>query len=199
MKKIVAIVLSLVMLVSTFAVIDTRVSAKTKKGYYFAVMQKKKTPWGYLKKAKVLDNLVVVTQTVQKATQPATTQAADQATQNAEETTTQAPVQTTVPSTETVTKVVKKSGALDRIVTYGTFMYRKTDSGAGNIIKAKKRTFVISQKCKFYDKYWNSKKKKKLKRADALKRFKKIKKTSKNECEFVVKGGKVVAIRFGQE
>ena len=61
MKKIVAVVLTFVMLVSTFAVMKTSgVEAKTKKGYYFAMIQKKKSYFGYIKKAKIVASKKVV-------------------------------------------------------------------------------------------------------------------------------------------
>ena len=181
MKRIVAVVLTFVMLASTFVAIDNGVEAKTKKGYYFAAMQKKKSPFGYIKKAKVVRDKKVVT-VPPKATEEVTT------VQNSEQATTVA------PSTQPETKIVY--GKTAKIITYGSFMYRKTDKGASKIIKAQKRVFTISKKCKFYDNSWI--KKKKIKRAAALKKFSKIKKKSLNNCEFVVKNGKVVVLKFGK-
>ena len=183
MKKIVAVVLTFVMLVSTFAVMKTSgVEAKTKKGYYFAMIQKKKSYFGYIKKAKIVaDKKVVVIPS--ETTAPA-----------AEQPTGEQP--TTVAPTEPQTKIVY--GKTAKLVTYGSFMYRKTDKGASKIIKAKKRTFIIHKKCKFYDRCWEGKKKKKISRAKAFAKFKKIKKTSLNECELKVKNGKVTVIKFGR-
>ena len=179
MRKIVAVVLSLAMLCSTFAVMNNVADAKTKKGYYFAAMQKKKSPFGYIKKAKVVvDKKVVVVP--HASTQQVTTQAGET---------------TTVPTTtQPQTKIVY--GKTAKIITYGSFMYRKKDKGASKIIKAKKRTFIISKKCKFYDNSWS--KKKKIKREKAFKKFQKIKKKSWDNCEFVVKNGKVVVLKFGK-
>lgn len=181
MKKIIAVALTLVMLGSTFAVMNNVADAKTKKGYYFAAMQKKKSPFGYIKKAKVVvGKKVVVVQP--KATEQVTTE------QNTEQPTTVA------PTTQPETKIVY--GKTAKVITYGSFMYRKTDKGASKKIKAKKRTFIISKKCKFYDNSWA--KKKKISRTKAFKKFKKIKKTSWDNCEFVVKNGKVVVLKFGK-
>ncbi len=187
MKKILAVVLTFVMLVSTFAVMKTSgVEAKTKKGYYFTMLQKKKSYFGYIKKVKIVAKKKVVP--VETET---TTQAVEQPT--GEQPTTQ-PVQPTKPKT----KVIYSKGPA-KLITYGSFMYRKTDKGASKIIKAKKRTFVIAKKCKFYDRCWETKKKKKkISRAKAFAKFKKIKKTSLNECELKVKNGKVTVIKFGR-
>lgn len=193
MKKIVAVVLTFVMLVSTFAVMKTSgVEAKTKKGYYFAMIQKAKSPWGYIKKAKIkVDKKVVTVDSKlsdegETTTEPVTEQPTEQPTVEP----------TTAPSAQPQTKIVYGKGPA-KLVTYGSFMYRKTDLGASKTIKAKKRTFIISKKCKFYDKCW-TKKSKKISRAKAFKKFEKIKKHSLNECELVVKGGKVVKIKFGR-
>ena len=185
MKKIVAVVLTFVMLASTFAVMKTsEVDAKTKKGYYFAMIQKKKSYFGYIKKAKIVADKKEVPIEVET-----TTQAAEQPT--GEQPTTQ-PAQPTQPQTKIV------YGKTAKLITYGSFMYRKTDKGASKIIKAKKRTFIIHKKCKFYDRCWEGKKKKKISRAKAFAKFKKIKKTSLNECELKVKNGKVTVIKFGR-
>ena len=183
MKKIVAIVLTFVMVASTFAFINNGVEAKTKKGYYFAMIQKKKSYFGYIKKAKIVANKKVV------PVEPETTQAV---------TTAQGEQPTTQPVSQPKTKTVYGKGPA-KLITYGSFMYRKTDKGASKIIKAKKRTFIIAKKCKFYDRCWEGKKKqKKISRAKAFKKFNKIKKTSLNECELKVKNGKVVVIKFGR-
>lgn len=184
MKKIVAILLTFVMLTSTFAVMKTsEVDAKTKKGYYFAMIQKKKSYFGYIKKAKIVANKKVV------VVPPETTTPA------AEQPTGEQPT-TAAPTTQPQTKIVY--GKTAKLITYGSFMYRKTDKGASKIIKAKKRTFTISKKCKFYDRCWEGKKKKKISRSKAFAKFKKIKKTSLNECELKVKNGKVTVIKFGR-
>ena len=183
MKKIIAIVLTFAMLFSTFAVMKYETEAKTKSGYYFAMIQKKKSYFGYIKKAKIVADKKVVPVEAE-TTQPATTQ----------------PGETTVApeTTQQQNKIVYGKGAA-KIVTYGSFMYRKTDKGASKIIKAKKRSFTIAKKCKFYDRCWEGKKKKKkISRTKAFNKFKKIKKTSLNECEFKVKNGKVVGIKFGR-
>ena len=196
MKKIIAIVLSFAMLASTFAIMSNGVEAKTKKGYYFAMIQKAKSPWGYIKKAKIIEDKKVVTVNSklsdegETVTEPVTEQPTEQPT----EAPTVAP--TVKPTAQPQTKVVYGKG-LAKLVTYGSFMYRKTDLGASKTIKATKRTFIISKKCKFYDKCW-TKKQKKIKRKAAFKKFSKIKKHSLNECELVVKGGKVVKIKFGR-
>ncbi len=185
MKKIIAIVLTFVMFASSFAIMKTSgVEAKTKSGYYFAMIQKKKSYFGHIKKAKIVtDKKVVVVPP--KSTTQAPTQNPTQPT-------------TVAPTTQPKTKVVYGKGKA-KIITYGSFMYRKTDKGASKIIKAKKRTFIITKKCKFYDKCWEGKKKqKKISRAKAFKKFKKIPKTSLNECEFKVKNGKVSVIKFGR-
>ena len=184
MKKILAVVLTFVMLVSTFAVMKTSgVEAKTKKGYYFAMIQKKKSYFGYIKKAKIVASKKVVVVSPKVNDEGETTVP----------TTTEAP---TVAPTEPQTKIVY--GKTAKLITYGSFMYRKTDKGASKINKAKKRTFTISKKCKFYDRCWEGKKKKKISRAKAFAKFKKIKKTSLNECELKVKNGKVTVIKFGR-
>ena len=183
MKKIIAVVLTFVMLASTFAVMDNGVEAKTKNGYYFAMMQKKKDYFGYLKKVKIVaDTKVVPVETT--TTEQVTTAPGEQP--------------TTAPATQPETKVVYGSGAA-KLITYGSFMYRKTDKGASKVIKATKRTFTISKKCKFYDKCWEvKKKKKKISRTKAFNKFKSLKKKSLNCCEFRVKNGKVVVIKFGR-
>ena len=188
MKKIVAVVLTFVMLVSTFAVMKTDgVEAKTKKGYYFAMIQKKKSYFGYIKKAKIVASKKVVVVSPKVNDEGETTV----------EPTTQAPtVAPTEAPTQPQTKIVY--GKTAKLITYGSFMYRKTDKGASKIIKAKKRTFIISKKCKFYDRCWEGKKKKKISRAKAFAKFKKIKKMSLNECELKVKNGKVTVIKFGR-
>ena len=183
MKRIMAVVLTFALLITTFTVAKLGVDAKTKSGYYFATMQKKKTPFGYIKKAKVVDNVVKVKKAIKPKKEQTTVQAGEQ--------------ETTVPqTTKTEYKIIKKRKGLQKVITYGSFNYRKTDKGASSLIKAKKRTFIIAKKCKFYDNSWT--KKKKIKRAAALKKFKKIKKTSWNNCEFVVKNGKVVVLKFGK-
>ena len=182
MKKIIAIVLTFAMLFSTFAVMKYETEAKTKSGYYFAMIQKKKSYFGYIKKAKIVADKKVVPVEAE-TTQPTTTQ----------------PGETTVApeTTQQQTKIIY--GKTAKLVTYGSFMYRKTDKGASKIIKAKKRSFTIAKKCKFYDRCWEGKKKKKkISRTKAFNKFKKIKKTSLNECEFKVKNGKVVVIKFGR-
>lgn len=186
MKRIVAVVLTFVMLASTFTVMkSSEVEAKTKSGYYFAMIQKKKSYFGYVKKVKIVANKKVVPVKSKTTEQATIAQGGEQAT-------------TVQQTTKQQTKVVYGKGAA-KIITYGTFMYRKTDKGASKIIKAKKRTFIIPKKCKFYDKCWKGKKKpKKISRNKAFKKFKKIKKTSLNECEFQVKNGKVKVIKFGR-
>lgn len=193
MKKLIAVVLTFVMLVSTFAIMKTSgVEAKTKSGYYFAMIQKKKSYFGYIKKAKIVADKKIVYVNSKVNDEGETTEAPTV------QPTTVAPTQapTAQPTTEQQTKIVY--GKTAKIVTYGSFMYRKTDKGASKIIKAKKRTFIISKKCKFYDRCWEGKKKKKISRAKAFKKFKKIKKMSLNECEFKVKNGKVTVIKFGR-
>ncbi len=167
MKRILAVVLCLALLVSSFAVSESRVDAKLKKGYYFAALQKKKSFFGYVKKVKIVEGYVTVKKTVKKGD-------------------------------EEIVKKVKKKKGLDKIITYGAYNFRKKDKGASSYKKAKKRTFVISKKCKFYDRCWAKKKKKKIKRDKAFKKFKKIKKTSMYNCEFRVKKGKVVILKFGK-
>ena len=188
MKKIIAIVLTFAMLFSTFAVMNYETEAKSKSGYYFTMIQKKKSYFGYIKKVKVVADKKIVYVDPKLNDEGETTV----------QPTTVAPTvePTTVAPTEQQTKIVY--GKTAKLVTYGSFMYRKTDKGASKIIKAKKRTFTISKKCKFYDRCWEGKKKKKISRAKAFGKFKKIKKTSLNECEFKVKNGKVVVIKFGR-
>ncbi len=196
MKKLIAVVLTFVMLISTFAVMKTSgVEAKTKSGYYFAMIQKKKSYFGYIKKAKIVaDTKVVYLKSnikVNDGEEESTTEAPTV------EPTTEQPT-SAQPATQPQTKIVYGNGTA-KIVTYGSYMYRKTDKGASKIIKAKKRTFVISKKCKFYDRCWMyGKKKKKISKAKAFAKFKKIKKYSLNECEFKVKNGKVTVIKFGR-
>ena len=184
MKKIIAVVLSFALLVSTFAVAQYGVDAKTKSGYYSASMQKKKSPFGFLKKVKVIDNVVKIKKPIKQKTVQTTTQAGEQ--------TTAAP-QTTKKKYKTITK---RKG-VQKIITYGAFDYRSRDKGASSLLKAKKRTFVVSKKCKFYVNAW-TKKQKKIKRAAAFKKLKKLKKKSWDYCEFRVKNGKLVSIKFGK-
>ncbi|MCR5430135.1 MAG: hypothetical protein K6E58_02765 [Eubacterium sp.] len=189
MKKIIAVVLTFVMLTCTFAIMsNSGVEAKTKSGYYFAMIQKKKSYFGYIKKAKIVADKKVVKVNSKLKDEGETT----------EQPTTVAPTvqPTTQAPTEQQTKIVY--GKTAKIITYGTFSYRKTDKGASKTLKAKKRTFVITKKCKFYDRCWEGKKPKKISRSKAFAKFKKIKKTSLNECEFKVKNGKVVQIKFGR-
>ena len=186
MKKIIAIVLTFAMLFSTFAFMKYETEAKTKSGYYFTMIQKKKSYFGYIKKVKVVADKKIVYVDPKLNDEGETTV----------QPTTVAPTvePTTVAPTEQQTKIVY--GKTAKLVTYGSFMYRKTDKGASKIIKAKKRTFTISKKCKFYDNSWA--KKKKIKRTAAFKKFNKIKKKSWDNCEFVVKNGKVVVLKFGK-
>lgn len=186
MKKLVAIVLTFVMLASTFAVMQTSgVEAKTKSGYYFALLQKKSSFFGHIKKVKIVANTKVV---------PVETEAT---TQSAEQPTGEQPT-TVAPSTQPQKKVVYGKGKA-KIITYGSFMYRKTDKGASKHIKTKKRTFTLAKKCKFYDRCWEGKKKKKkISRSKAFKKIKKLKKTNDYCCEFKVKNGKVTVIKFGR-
>ena len=189
MKKIIAVVLTFVMFTCTFAIMNNSgVDAKTKSGYYFAMIQKKKSYFGYIKKAKIVADKKIVY---------VNSKVNDEGETTAQPTTAAPTVQpTTQAPTEQQTKIVY--GKTAKIVTYGSFMYRKKDKGASRIIKAKKRTFIISKKCKFYDRCWEGKKKKKISRAKAFAKFKKIKKMSLNECEFKVKNGKVTVIKFGR-
>ena len=184
MKKIIAIVLTFAMLFSTFAVMKYETEAKTKSGYYFAMIQKKKSYFGYIKKAKIVADKKVVPVEAE-TTQPATTQ----------------PGETTVAPTEAPTQQETKIvyGKTAKLITYGSFMYRKTDKGASKHIKTKKRTFTLAKKCKFYDRCWEGKKKKKkISRSKAFKKIKKLKKTNDYCCEFKVKNGKVTVIKFGR-
>ena len=184
MKKIIAVVLSFALLISTFAFAQYGIDAKTKSGFYSASMQKKKSPFGYLKKVKIVDNVVKVKKPIKQNNVQTTTQAGEQAT---------AAPQTTKQQYKTV----KKRKGLQKIITYGAFDYRKRDKGSSNLLKAKKRTFIVSKKCKFYDKAW-TKGQKKIKRAAAFKKLKKLKKKTWDYCEFRVKNGKLVCIKFGK-
>ena len=199
MKKIVAIVLTFAMLFSTFTIMRSGVEAKTAKGYYFAMIQKKKSFFGYIKKAKIVaDKKVVRVNSDIKLQVPLSEEETTTEEPTTEQPTTEQPTTAAQPATQPQTKIVYGNGPA-KLITYGSFMYRKTDKGASRIIKAKKRTFTISKKCKFYDRCWMyGKKKKKIGKAKAFAKFNKIKKTSLNECELVVKNGKVVVIKFGR-
>ncbi len=188
MKKIIAVVLTFAMLMSTFAMMNSGVNAGVikKKGFYYAVIQQKKTPWGYVKKV-VIENYK--NPTTKKVTP-----------------TTKAPEVTTEPSTEEATTgdIPENNEHLNaankeiKITTYGTFMYRKKDRGRSKTLKKKARTFIVSTKCKFYDRCWVGKKKKKISRGKALNYLSKVPKHNAYGCEFKVKGGKVVVMKFGK-
>ncbi len=90
-----------------------------------------------------------------------------------------------------------------KIITYGSFYYTKKPIGGGDYLKPKKRTFVISPKCKYviisnfpenkkYSKRLNKSKAKKLIK-QGIKRGNPI-----NYCYLVIKKRKLVRVMMGK-
>ena len=148
MKRILSFILSMVLVISVFMVSESDVNAKTvkKSGYYYTVLQGKKSKYGdniYIKKFKIKGN---------------------------------------------------------KIITYGNFEYGKSEP-TGKIIKFRKRTFVLSKKCKYMDGWGVPYGKKKISKKEAMRLLKVYYQPgdmSATCCIFKVKKGKVVKFMMGQ-
>ena len=95
-------------------------------------------------------------------------------------------------------KKVKVGG--NKVTTYGNFTLGKK-IWSGKKIKKMKRTFVLSASCKYIDGYGVPGGQRRITKAKAFKNLKQIKmfkNDSPTVCIFLVKGGKVVKLMFGQ-
>lgn len=88
----------------------------------------------------------------------------------------------------------------NKIITYGTFEYGKSEP-TGKTIKSRKRTFVLSKKCKYMEGWGIPGGKKKISKKEAMRLLKFYYQPGDDSatcCIFKVKNGKVVKFMMGQ-